>query len=89
MWYTGLVSSYKVDAFEVDIVAALVTHPVRQRTYGSEDIAVATPYMGKLQESKGKWPIFLANIFEVIILERCTRMAYKVAQTTMMIVNQF
>ena len=39
----------KTNAFEVDMVAAMVSHIIRQGQYSSEDIAVLTPYLGQLR----------------------------------------
>ncbi|KIV79097.1 hypothetical protein PV11_06683 [Exophiala sideris] len=38
------------NAFEVDMVTALVSHLVRQGVYQASDIAVLTPYLGQLQK---------------------------------------
>ena len=54
------------NTFEVDMIAALVSHLVRQGTYGSEDIAVITPYLGQLQKIKKR----LANSFEIVVGDR-------------------
>ena len=46
---SGSAASFsKSNMFEVDMVAALVSHLVRQGTYSSEDIAVLTPYLGQV-----------------------------------------
>ena len=42
----------KSNRFEVEMVAGLVTHLIRQGTYSSEDIAVLTPYLGQLRHIK-------------------------------------
>ena len=42
----------KTNSWEVEMVAALVSHIVRQGVYGNEDIAVLTPYLGQLQKIK-------------------------------------
>ena len=60
------VSLSRTNTFEVDMVAALVSHLVRQGTYGSEDIAVITPYLGQLQKLKKR----LANSFEIVVGDR-------------------
>ena len=60
------VSLSRTNTFEVDMVAALVSHFVRQGTYGSEDIAVITPYLGQLQKIKKR----LANSFEIVVGDR-------------------
>jgi superfamily I DNA and/or RNA helicase len=41
---------FKTNTFEVDFVAVLISHLVRQGSYGSEDIAVINPYLGQLQK---------------------------------------
>ena len=56
----------RTNTFEVDMIAALVSHLVRQGTYGSEDIAVITPYLGQLQKIKKR----LANSFEIVVGDR-------------------
>ncbi|KAK8073054.1 hypothetical protein PG996_006402 [Apiospora saccharicola] len=42
------ISTTHVNSFEVEMTVALVQHLVRQGTYGSDDIAVITPYLGQL-----------------------------------------
>ena len=42
----------KTNSWEVEMVAALVSHLVRQGVYRNEDIAVLTPYLGQLQKIK-------------------------------------
>ncbi|RWA12938.1 hypothetical protein EKO27_g2167 [Xylaria grammica] len=41
-------STSHTNSFEVDMTVALVQHLVRQGTYGPDDIAVITPYLGQL-----------------------------------------
>jgi superfamily I DNA and/or RNA helicase len=60
------VSLFRTNAFEVDMIAALVSHLVKQGTYESEDIAVITSYLGQLQKIKKR----LANFFEVVVGDR-------------------
>ena len=48
------------------MVAALVSHLVRQGTYASEDIAVLTPYLGQLRNIKQR----LSSAFEIVIGEK-------------------
>ncbi|CZT11782.1 related to helicases [Rhynchosporium graminicola] len=60
------VSLSRTNTFEVDMIATLVSHLVRQGTYGSEDIAVITPYLGQLQKIKKR----LANSFEIVVGDR-------------------
>ncbi|OBT49193.1 hypothetical protein VE00_00082 [Pseudogymnoascus sp. WSF 3629] len=61
-----VVSLSRTNSFEVEMVASLVSHLVRQGTYGREDIAVITPYLGQLQKIKKR----LANSFEIIVGDR-------------------
>lgn len=56
----------RTNTFEVDMVAALVSHLVRQGTYGSGDIAIITPYLGQLQKIRKR----LANSFEIVVGDR-------------------
>ncbi|KFZ11229.1 hypothetical protein V502_07659 [Pseudogymnoascus sp. VKM F-4520 (FW-2644)] len=60
------VSLSRTNTFEVEMVASLVSHLVRQGTYGREDIAVITPYLGQLQKIKKR----LAHSFEIIVGDR-------------------
>ncbi|KFY08522.1 hypothetical protein V492_06159 [Pseudogymnoascus sp. VKM F-4246] len=60
------VSLSRTNSFEVEMVASLVSHLVRQGTYGREDIAVITPYLGQLQRLKKR----LANSFEIVVGDR-------------------
>jgi len=48
------------------MVAALVSHLVRQGTFGNEDIAVLTPYLGQLQKIKQR----LRSSFEIVVSDR-------------------
>jgi len=48
------------------MIAAFVSHLVRQGTYGSKDIAVITPYLEQLQKIKKR----LANSFETVVGDR-------------------
>jgi hypothetical protein len=63
---TQAVSLSRTNTFEVEMVAALVSHLVRQGTYRNEDIAVITPYLGQLQKLKKR----LANSFEIVVGDR-------------------
>jgi superfamily I DNA and/or RNA helicase len=56
----------RTNTFEVDMIAALVLHLVRQGTYESKDIAVITLYLGQLQKIKKR----LANSFEIVVRDR-------------------
>ncbi|KFY34168.1 hypothetical protein V494_06994 [Pseudogymnoascus sp. VKM F-4513 (FW-928)] len=60
------VSLSRTNSFEVEMVASLVSHLVRQGTYGREDIAVITPYLGQLQRLKKR----LADSFEIVVGDR-------------------
>lgn len=60
------ISLSRTNTFEVDMVAALVSHLVKQGTYGSEDIAVITPYLGQLQKIRKR----LASSFEIVVGDR-------------------
>ena len=51
---------------EVELVAALVTHLVRQGKYNSEDIAIITPYLGQFAKIRRK----LAMSFEIVVGEK-------------------
>ena len=53
----------KSNAFEVEMVAALVSHLTRQGIYSTEDIAVLTPYLGQLRKIKQR----LGSTFEIVI----------------------
>lgn len=52
--------------FEVNLVAAIVTHLVRQGTYTSHDIVVLTPYVRQLQKIRNS----LATSFEIVVDEK-------------------
>ncbi|TEY28370.1 hypothetical protein BOTCAL_1025g00010 [Botryotinia calthae] len=60
------VSLSRTNIFEADMIAALVSHLVRQGTYGNGDIAVITPYLGQLQKIKRR----LSNSFEIVVGDR-------------------
>jgi superfamily I DNA and/or RNA helicase len=60
------ISSSKTNSFEVEMVAALVSHLVKQGTYGHEDIAVLTPYLGQLQKLRRR----LASDFVIVVGDR-------------------
>lgn len=61
-----MVSLSKTNTFEVEMVAALVSHLVRQGTYASGEIAVITPYLGQLQKIRKR----LATSFEIVVGDR-------------------
>ena len=56
----------KTNSWEVEMVAALVSHLVRQGVYGNEDIAVLTPYLGQLQKIKQR----LRASFAIVVGDR-------------------
>ncbi|KAF2793162.1 hypothetical protein K505DRAFT_350116 [Melanomma pulvis-pyrius CBS 109.77] len=60
------VSLSRTNTWEMEMVACLVSHLVKQGTYGSGDIAVITPYLGQLQKIKKR----LANSFEIVVGDR-------------------
>ena len=57
------ISLFRINTFKVDMIAALISHLVRQGTYESEDIAVITLYLGQLQKIRKR----LANFFEIVV----------------------
>lgn len=63
---SSAVSFSKTNSFEVELVAALVSHLIRQGTYGNGDIAVLTPYLGQLQKIKQR----LRSSFEIVVNDR-------------------
>lgn len=63
---TRLMQTSHSNEFEVNMVAALVTHLVRQGVYKSEEIAVLTPYVRQLQRIR----TLLGQSFEIVIGER-------------------
>ena len=58
----------KTNAWEVEMVAALVSHLVSQGVYQNEDIAVITPYLGQLQKLKQR----LRTAFAIVVGDRDT-----------------
>jgi hypothetical protein len=54
------------NAWEVELVHALVRHVVRQGVYRSSDIAVLTPYTGQLQKLRAA----MRSDFEIVLSER-------------------
>ena len=59
-------ASSRTNLFEVEMVAALVSHLVRQCQYGPDDIAVLTPYLGQLRKLRSK----MGSMFEIFIDDR-------------------
>ena len=56
----------KTNTWEVEMVAALVSHLVSQGVYRNEDIAVLTPYLGQLQKIKQR----LRSSFAIVVGDR-------------------
>jgi len=56
----------KSNSFEVEMVAAIVSHLVRQGTHSIADIVVLTPYLGQLKKIKQR----LRSSFEIVVGER-------------------
>ncbi|KAF2832889.1 hypothetical protein CC86DRAFT_414596 [Ophiobolus disseminans] len=56
----------KTNAWEVQMVHALMRHIVRQGTYKSSDIAVLTPYTGQLQKMRA----VMRDDFEIVLNDR-------------------
>ncbi|KAI1806387.1 hypothetical protein F4811DRAFT_560463 [Daldinia bambusicola] len=54
------------NTFEVEMTIALVQHLVRQGFYGSDDIAVITPYLGQLSRLRRE----MSRLFEISVGER-------------------
>ncbi|KAL9027440.1 MAG: hypothetical protein Q9196_004037 [Gyalolechia fulgens] len=64
---SNLEQSYsKTNSWEVEMVAALVSHLVRQGVFQNEDIAVLTPYLGQLQRLKQR----LRSSFAIVVGDR-------------------
>ncbi|KAK2813104.1 hypothetical protein FQN50_000781 [Emmonsiellopsis sp. PD_5] len=61
-----LVSTSHTNEFEVEMVAALVSHLVRQGVYKATDIAVLTPYLGQLHKLRQR----LRRSFEIVLNDR-------------------
>ena len=56
----------KSNDFEIEMVAALAKHLIKQGKYGKNDIAVLTPYLGQMQRMKKK----LDTMFEILVGEK-------------------
>ncbi|GAW26609.1 putative zinc finger domain-containing protein [Rosellinia necatrix] len=63
---TQPLSTSRTNNFEVEMVAALVSHLVRQGVYAHDQIAVLTPYLGQLYELRKR----LRNTFEIVLGDR-------------------
>ena len=59
-------STSRTNDYECDMVAALVSHLVKQGVYAAEDIAVITPYLGQLRKIRNK----LSSSFEILLNDR-------------------
>ncbi|KAI0190325.1 hypothetical protein F4808DRAFT_476549 [Astrocystis sublimbata] len=60
------VSTSHTNTFEVQMTIALVQHLVRQGSYGPDDIAVITPYLGQLFRLRRE----MQSIFQISVGER-------------------
>ncbi|KAI1771870.1 hypothetical protein F4818DRAFT_449770 [Hypoxylon cercidicola] len=56
----------RTNTFEVEMTVSLVQHLVRQGSYGPDDIAVITPYLGQLMQLRRA----MGNLFEISVGER-------------------
>ncbi|OTB05196.1 hypothetical protein M426DRAFT_320004 [Hypoxylon sp. CI-4A] len=54
------------NTFEIETTVALVKHLVRQGSYGADDIAVITPYLGQLHRLRRE----MGRLFEISVGER-------------------
>ncbi|TRX91630.1 hypothetical protein FHL15_007412 [Xylaria flabelliformis] len=59
-------STSHTNSFEVDMTVAFVQHLVRQGTYGPDDIAVITPYLGQLYRLRRA----MQSLFQISVGER-------------------
>ncbi|KAI0182886.1 hypothetical protein EV127DRAFT_377975 [Xylaria flabelliformis] len=59
-------STSHTNSFEVDMTVAFVQHLVRQGTYGPDDIAVITPYLGQLYRLRR----VMQSLFQISVGER-------------------
>ncbi|KAI0466524.1 hypothetical protein F4859DRAFT_507316 [Xylaria cf. heliscus] len=59
-------STSHTNSFEVDMTVAFVQHLVRQGTYGPDDIAVITPYLGQLYRLRRE----MQSSFQISVGER-------------------
>ncbi|KAI0553283.1 hypothetical protein F4679DRAFT_571330 [Xylaria curta] len=59
-------STSHTNSFEVDMTVAFVQHLVRQGTYGPDDIAVITPYLGQLFRLRR----VMQSLFQITVGER-------------------
>ncbi|KAI2471927.1 hypothetical protein F4781DRAFT_63806 [Annulohypoxylon bovei var. microspora] len=56
----------RTNTFEIEMTIALVQHLVRQGSYGADDIAVITPYLGQLHRLRRE----MGRLFEISVGER-------------------
>lgn len=56
----------KSNDFEIEMVGALVKHLIKQGSYGKNDIAVLTPYLGQLMKLRRK----MGDMFEILVGEK-------------------
>jgi hypothetical protein len=56
-------STSKSNVFELEMVAALVSHLVRQGTYKSQELAIITPYLMQLRKIRRR----LSSAFEIVV----------------------
>ncbi|KAI1824167.1 hypothetical protein F4861DRAFT_548947 [Xylaria intraflava] len=66
MQHQEAASTSHTNSFEVDMTVAFVQHLVRQGTYGPDDIAVITPYLGQLYRLRH----VMQSIFQISVGER-------------------
>ncbi|KAI1768094.1 hypothetical protein GGR53DRAFT_35773 [Hypoxylon sp. FL1150] len=60
------ITTSRTNAFEIEMTVSLVQHIVRQGSYGPDDIAVITPYLGQLMQLRRA----MGNLFEISVGER-------------------
>lgn len=63
---TDLHSTSHVNDYEVDMVAALVSHIIKQAKYKPSELAILTPYLGQLRSLRTR----LRKMFEILIDDR-------------------
>jgi hypothetical protein len=62
----GVGSTSRSNQHEVDMIAAVARHLIRQGTYRSEEIAILTPYLGQLRQIQKA----LSQSFEILLNDR-------------------
>ncbi|KAI1370891.1 hypothetical protein F4677DRAFT_339626 [Hypoxylon crocopeplum] len=60
------ITTSRTNTFEIDMTVSLVQHLVRQGSYGPDDIAVITPYLGQLIRLRRQ----MERLFEISVGER-------------------